>query len=251
MILDCFIFNNELDLLEVRVHTLAPWVDGFILCEANRTFDGREKPYVFQESKTDPRFNCGKPVYSVQVDLSSLDSTTRSARWKRESIQRWYINQAFDTTVGRPKYGRRWDLVHGLSPSDRIILSDLNEIPDLHVFDQVAPDCPTVISWHQPYYYYWVNMKCWQLVGSVSCTLEIFSGYFGSDMESLRNARFGADMTIEGGWIFGSLGRRESFSSIFGRNLKRADDTLLPAYLVRNKERFKNWWYRHDASSVA
>ena len=269
MILDCFSFFNELDLLEVRLHTLAPWVDAFILCEANRTFQGAEKPLVFREHKTESRFNVGKPIICVGADLSGMPDNTP---WQREHVQRYGIKQGLDSS----EFLRMMDL----SPSDRVILSDVDEIPDLRVFDQLDPDSPTVIAWRQTLYYYWVNMRCWEWIGPVSCTVETFRDRFKGDMQLLRESRGAAECLIDGGWHFSFLGgaeaikeKIEAFSHTEYRHcatdenidyaLKHAwkedcdlfgradlmhfevmpDDSLLPEYLVRNKDRFRDWWY--------
>lgn len=42
-IIDSFLFNNELDLLEVRLNYLSPYVDYFIITEASETFNGTPK----------------------------------------------------------------------------------------------------------------------------------------------------------------------------------------------------------------
>jgi len=39
-IYDTFIFSNELDLLEIRLHVLGDVVDYFVLVESTRTFSG-------------------------------------------------------------------------------------------------------------------------------------------------------------------------------------------------------------------
>ena len=43
MIYDCFAFFNELDLLEIRLNALDEVVDRFVLVEATRTFQKKEK----------------------------------------------------------------------------------------------------------------------------------------------------------------------------------------------------------------
>jgi beta-1,4-mannosyl-glycoprotein beta-1,4-N-acetylglucosaminyltransferase len=43
MVYDCFIFFNELDLLEIRLNELDDIVDKFVLVEADRTFQNSEK----------------------------------------------------------------------------------------------------------------------------------------------------------------------------------------------------------------
>ena len=277
MILDCFTFFNELDLLEVRLHTLAPRVDAFILCEANRTFQGAEKPFIFDEWRRERNFQFYKPVVAVQMDLSGMDGETNQLvraidPWVREHVQRKSIPYGFDRLE---RY-----LGHPLSPSDRIILSDVDEIPDLRVFDQLAPDSPTVIAWRQNLFYYWVNMRCWDWIGPVSCTVETFRDRFQGDMQLLRESRATAECLIDGGWHFSFLGGPEAIKEkilafshteyrhcaedgnidialnegwrydrdLFGRRMMHfqimPDDSLLPEYLVRNKDRFRDWWYK-------
>ncbi len=43
MIYDCFIFNNEVDLLELRLSILDGVVDKFVIIEGNKTFSGNYK----------------------------------------------------------------------------------------------------------------------------------------------------------------------------------------------------------------
>lgn len=276
MIIDCFTFFNELDLLEVRVNTLASHVDAFILCEGNRTFQGKEKPYVYHEHRSDLRFLCGKPILAIKADLSPMDGETDA--WKREKVQRFTLKCGLDCLsdldLPTPLEKLR------LKDSDRIILSDVDEIPDLSIFDQIAPDSETIISWRQTLYYYYVNLRCWDWIGSVSCTFETFNSMFDGDMQLLRDSRGKSECVIDGGWHFSFLGgvdaiqeKIESFShteyhhcavpgniqyaletgwkknqDLFGRGMMNfelmGDDAHLPDYLVRNKERFKQWWYR-------
>lgn len=50
-IIDCFIFYNELDLLNYRLNILNEVVDYFILVESIQTFVGKEKPLHYNENK--------------------------------------------------------------------------------------------------------------------------------------------------------------------------------------------------------
>ena len=275
MILDCFPFFNELDLLEVRLHTLAPYVDAFVLCEANRTFQGAEKPFVFEKHRGESRFR-SKPIVSIQLDLSGMDGTPDP--WAREQVQRKALRYAFDTVKYATDGIRRQ-----ISPSDRLILSDIDEIPDLKIFETFDfSESSTMMAWHQMLYYYWVNMRCWDWIGPVSCTLETFQSRYKSDMQLLRDSRAQAQCVLDGGWHFSFLGgpqaikeKIEAFShteyshcaanevieyalregwrkdrDLFGRDMMHfevmPDDSHLPAYLAKNKERFSNWWYKSE-----
>jgi len=40
---DCFTFFNELDLLEIRLNILDPYVDYFVIHESTETFSGKSK----------------------------------------------------------------------------------------------------------------------------------------------------------------------------------------------------------------
>lgn len=51
MTYDCFSFFNELDLLEIRLNILDPYVGFFVLGESRQTFSGKEKPLYYLENK--------------------------------------------------------------------------------------------------------------------------------------------------------------------------------------------------------
>ena len=46
-IIDTFVFYNELDMLNLRLHELNEEVDFFILVEANKTYANNIKPFFF------------------------------------------------------------------------------------------------------------------------------------------------------------------------------------------------------------
>jgi len=50
-VFDVFTFYNELDLLELRLEMLDPYVDQFVLIECIETFSGKQKPLYFQDNK--------------------------------------------------------------------------------------------------------------------------------------------------------------------------------------------------------
>ena len=53
-VFDVFLFGYELDLLEISMNLLDPYVDYFVFSEGGKTFSGEEKEFVFK--KTDKRF---------------------------------------------------------------------------------------------------------------------------------------------------------------------------------------------------
>lgn len=51
MVYDCFVFFNELELLELRLEELSDVVDRFVLVEGTKTFRGKKKPLYFEDNK--------------------------------------------------------------------------------------------------------------------------------------------------------------------------------------------------------
>ena len=55
MIIDTFLFFQEIDLLEIRLEYLYPIVDKFIIIEARQTFKGNAKDYIFEQHLKDTK----------------------------------------------------------------------------------------------------------------------------------------------------------------------------------------------------
>ena len=67
MIIDCFPFFDELDLLEIRLNELKDVVDVFVLTESSYTFTGIEKPLYFKEnSERFKDFNIAHTIYKSE-----------------------------------------------------------------------------------------------------------------------------------------------------------------------------------------
>jgi beta-1,4-mannosyl-glycoprotein beta-1,4-N-acetylglucosaminyltransferase len=112
MIYDCFPFCHELELLEIRLHTLATVVDRFVLVESTRTHSGKPKPLFFAENRE--RFRDFLPIID---HLVVWDPPEGKDPWVREHHQRNYAMRALSKL-------RLTDVVHH---------SDVDEIPDPEV----------------------------------------------------------------------------------------------------------------------
>lgn len=80
MIISAFPFLNELDLLEYRLRTMAPFVDMFVLMESPVTFSGKPKPLYYAENKE--RFKQWN-IHHFVVEEREGDKL-----WDREQYQR-------------------------------------------------------------------------------------------------------------------------------------------------------------------
>ncbi|MBQ2282203.1 MAG: N-acetylglucosaminyltransferase, partial [Kiritimatiellae bacterium] len=87
MIYDCFSFFNELDILELRLETLAPVVDYFVIVEADKTHAGAAKPLVFEQNKELFAKYLPKIIYAQSPIPENISNP-----WAIENIQRNYIS---------------------------------------------------------------------------------------------------------------------------------------------------------------
>lgn len=125
MIIDGFIFFNELDLLEIRLNELNSVVDFFVLVESTKTFSNQEKPLYFEENKK--RFsNFSHKIKHVIVD----DMPDGDNPWLRERHQRkMVIDRGFE----------------GFDKNAVGMISDADEIPSADVVSNAIPTlCKTV-----------------------------------------------------------------------------------------------------------
>lgn len=104
---DCFIFFNELELLDVRLHELYDHVDKFVLVESVETFSGNPKSLIFEENKEKFQKFSDKIIHIV---LTERIATTNP--WTREIFQRQQILRG----------------LINCNQDDIILISDLDEI---------------------------------------------------------------------------------------------------------------------------
>ena len=123
IIVDSFIFYNELDLLFYRLSILNDYVDKFILVESTHTFSGHPKPLYYQENKE--RFsNFNDKIIHIVTDLPyKIPNINYSLnhQWQNEYYQRNCIQTGIDR------------IREMLNDDDIILTSDVDEIPNPQV----------------------------------------------------------------------------------------------------------------------
>lgn len=137
MLLDCFMFTNEYDLLEGRLEYLNSKVDKFIIIESNITHNGTLKKLNFLDNMERYSKYLHKIFYyPVNINSSDYDFTidpnNRSSQetgwWKVENYQRNWIAKALEF----------------FDDQDDVMVSDLDEIPLKSAIDlalaHLAPD---------------------------------------------------------------------------------------------------------------
>ena len=178
LIFDCFTYNGEDDLLWLRLETLKNVIDKFVICEATRTFTGKEKNLRFDISKFS-KFS-SKIEYIIVDDLNSNPSSP----WDNENHQR--------NALAKFLLNEKSNL---LKNDDWIILSDVDEIPRPDCIKKFNPNLYKSGLFEQRNYFYALNNQAqsdedndewWRKVRIT--TIKQFKDWFGT-MQRLRDFR--------------------------------------------------------------
>jgi beta-1,4-mannosyl-glycoprotein beta-1,4-N-acetylglucosaminyltransferase len=151
-IIDCFLFYNELELLDYRLNILNQYVDYFVIIESTHTFIGKEKRLYFNENKSKFKSFEQKIIHIIVNDMPfiypNIDINKRN-QWDNEIHQRNCINRGIECINNK------------LNNNDIIIISDVDEVPDpsilLHI-KNVKNDIG-IISLEMDMYYYNLSTK--------------------------------------------------------------------------------------------
>ncbi len=99
MTYDCFTFFNELDLLEIRLNILDPYVDYFVLAECEETFSGKEKPLFFLENE-EKRFNKWKDkILWLENPKIKTDAPFERAGFQKDNLRKFLKEIAKDEDI--------------------------------------------------------------------------------------------------------------------------------------------------------
>lgn len=146
MLIDCFIFYNELDILEYRLNILYDVVDYFVLVEATNTFVGEKKPLFYEiNKKRFEKFN-NKIIHIVVDDMPIKNKLKiNKSIWDNEKHQRNCIVRGLNK----------------IKPTDEsiIIISDVDEIPDPRLLKQYLPRIDTIYNIVLDLYWYNLNRR--------------------------------------------------------------------------------------------
>lgn len=211
MILDAFAFFNELELLELRLHTLDSVVDKFFLVESPYTFTGLDKPLYFEENKHRPEF---APFLDKIVHVVTEGQPPGLLPYAHTIPERQHNAWTYD----------HWQKNHFqeslklMEDNDVFMFSDLDEIPNPSVLTEVISkgSLPAVLL--QPLYFYYINWirpsdedGSHQKEGYIYGTALITKGEYkrrGYWPQKLRDDRFSFHKIgpERGGWHYCSLG---------------------------------------------
>ena len=169
-IFDCFMFYDEEMLLDVRLNILNKYIDKFIIVESTFTHSGKKRELVF-DIKNFQKFK-DKIIYHV-VDKKPQGLEEVNI-YDTDHIKE---NKVIMNAV-RFENGQRHaigNLLKSADANDQIIISDLDEIPNLESvnFSQINSK---IILFRQKMFYYKFNLILENMIwcGSKSCKMKNF-----------------------------------------------------------------------------
>lgn len=278
-IYDCFLFFNELLLLEVRLNELDPYVDYFVLVECCENFRGDPKPFYFEENKDKFRKFLNKIIH-VKVEDRYFGQT-----WDRQVFQRNCIKRG----------------LNDLNEEDVVLISDLDEIPRGEKIAEGLPVLGRATEFIIQGYAHFINRRVkrihprYQKLGGENHNGTVavrFSDFTNAEDVRRLSGKFSSyrsqgkiDQIEEGGWHFSWMGDLDAITlkaaSVSGHTavndpkmsterwkeeqeiLKRGGEGLVgvnssgtaefsivpldqsyPRYILDNLEKFEDWIYK-------
>jgi len=186
-IYDCFTFYNELDLLEIRLNELNDVVDKFVLVEAEKTHQNKNKILHFYENKNRFAKFLNKIIHVIVPKESFIEDA-----WYNENFQRKSILDGLKETT----------------EEDILIVSDLDEIPSKKSIEEAIKNNKKIAVFEQLLHYYYLNT--FLLVKNTPInygSVLIKKSLFEKNTEIVRSReKHNLDKIKNGGWHFSFLG---------------------------------------------
>ena len=167
-IFDCFMYFDEDIVLDVRLNFLNDFIDKFIIVESKYNHKGEKRTPQFNIKKFEKFKNkieyiltneIPKGIENIEIDDNKKTVYKKSIfnAWKRENLQRNQISQG----------------IINAGDEDWIIISDLDEIPNLNQIDLKNTN-EALVFFKQDMMYYKFNLKLedYTWIGSKACKMK-------------------------------------------------------------------------------
>lgn len=226
-VFDCFIFFNELDLLELRLNTLDAHVDYFLIVESAITFQGEPKELYFENNKS--RFEKFKnKIIHFKVEKYLLDFAKLPYIAEPLSTDEKILNAIYKDIDDCPHFDKEKEFWWGNdffqrecirralalaqpASDDLILISDVDEIPNPETLEkiklEIGPSSLICFKQHEFCYYFnyfhnsdWIGTCCFLYGGFENVSLNAIR------FSSKREEGFSPHIESNGGWHFTSLG---------------------------------------------
>ena len=212
---DCFTYNGEFEVLQIRLHELAEVVDYFVIVEATRTFSGNTKTLTLDLSKPELAPFLGRIRYIVVDDMPGDPIDINP-----EDIECDWLNDPPKTGFWRRENHQRNQIMRGIEdahPDDLIMVSDADEILRANVVVWMREQSLNqVFGLQLGFYYFYANYR--NVAGGESKAIwgtAASRNWFDQGTPDqlrlrVRMGRIPARLLADAGWHFAYLGMDEN-----------------------------------------
>ena len=256
-IIDCFMYFDEDMILDVRLNTLSEYISHFVICEASFNHNGTKKKLKFDINN----FN----KFRDKIHYLPLENQPNNLRLIKDSDNDDVKNsKILDNALRRENFQRNYlqKKINEFDDNDLIIVSDLDEIPNLKNFRYKNK----ISIFEQKMFYYKFNLfyPNFTWIGSTKYSDLNFikdGGWHFTNIKDpekidhkMRNflhhleyEKSGLDTTeikkiiSEKKVLYDhSVDKRKDKWRATSK-LEKINEKLLPEYLKNNKNKFKEW----------
>jgi hypothetical protein len=178
MIYDTFLFNGEMELLEIRLHELSGVVDRFVILEGTHTFTGHRKELFYRGQF--PEFQ-DRIHHVVVSDFPDGDA------WGREYHQRHSVEKALTDARN----------------DDVLLIGDVDEIPRRELVAKIGKVEEPIIMMMTPYQYF---LNCEAKAPMIAATRIVSVGVMRKVGGASVVRRAGGYKLENSGWHFSWAG---------------------------------------------
>lgn len=235
---DCFLFLNELKMLEIRLNTLYDHVDYFVIGESDESHAGNIKPYNFELNRDKFKTFENKIIYLKIPKNSEIASGV-----DKEHYQRSYLIKGLANTP----------------PEDYIMISDIDEIPDFrnpNILNNL-PNGNKPLVLQQKRHDFFLN---WESTNWNWRCVAILKKKYVQDLQTLRmqgRVDGSPSTVIPNGWHFSYQGGIEAIKykasctsehSLYGKPEVTNTDRLIQSF--KNKELYWDPTYKYKLVEI-
>ncbi len=194
-IVDCTFFNDELDILEIRLAEHDKFADYFVIVEGNKTFSGKNKPYNFDLSN--PRIMAIWMKYKDRIYYHRISEWNGHDSWVMENQSRRA------TLVGVKSFKERGMI----NDDDFVIISDVDEIIDHKSFIETDKFERGVDQWNFviSFRYFFFNCVNTEELWSAPA-MTLVKNYFDPQKIRHHNNESHVMFIQDAGWHFSYMG---------------------------------------------
>tara|TARA_B100000212_G_scaffold342216_1_gene328256 strand:+ start:4657 stop:5655 length:999 start_codon:yes stop_codon:yes gene_type:complete len=257
MLIDSFLFFQELDLLEIRLKYLYPFVDHFIIIEAKQSFKGAPKKFIFEQNRARYKKYLDKIIYHKIEDihfsyeglikfLEESNSKTRKNVCKFIKKHDYYDKNNLSFILDT--YHR--ECIHialekKCKDEDIILLSDLDEIPSYRILEKLKKEKKlnfSTVFIQNEFQYFLNNFAKSDWHGTIASPYKLIKKY---SLNELRNNSNKLPKIFNSGYHFTSIGNKKAIiNKIESWGHQEFNNDIIKDNLEENIKNGKDIFYR-------